>query len=1054
MKLLLLVLVSIVPSLSAFGQISVKVYPTTATIPKNGIQSVTAEVSGSANNAVTWSTSGGSPTLINSTGTTVGVKNTATATVTITATSVADNTKTASSTVTFAATPTPLTSHPRLWLTSSDISRLQGWAVAGNDKYVNVLQSAANDALTYANAHWSWTFQSGTGSPDGGWQDSGISTIVGDGTESFALLFGYMSMVDPSSQANRDAWGKRSRDMLMYIANIAVNGPSDSLPFRRVDFEYSDRARYYGEAYGLLLDWLQCATNCGVSQASYLSSGDKTTLRTLYMMWCKALVSAGTTVYTFPLPVGSANSNTTALLTNTPTELYWVGNNYWSMQFRNSTLMGLAIDAADDPLVNGANPVNFIDTSGNGNTLRAFGTYGVGSFLYQLYAVYENPNIVASAYSTPVGNVPGWEAGGSIPASFEYGPQAVTYVRQALLALHTSGNDDPTSAPQLSLMSSSNWDLLVQAFLAQTSPQTFNSPGTTQGPSYYLGAYGDLAKMWAHPIPWSAYFNAKGIYDYSVGNAGALNNDRYPPYNMMDGQSSFQDYWSKGAWSGGAGYDAQTPIGAFMLFDPNASAPTDPRVSGFPTDFYATGEARYAGKTDWTTTASWFTYRCSFEQMDHQQQDCGMFEFYRKGEWITKARTGLPNDQTQYGILATDERQGLTIFNAQDNGNGGTTILSARGSQYFTGITAGDPITIANFGPNYFYAYSIDTNLYNSTHYGTFTDISSASRSILWLKPATIIIYDRANSVSTGKFKIWNISTQVSPTIAGRSASFATTGGQHVYIDGLLPTGGTASLTTKSLDALQQIASLEPLLSPNGFWLQDTDTSNPQTARYLHIMQTVDTAGTQGASTLVQSSAGTAFDGATIGTTSVMFIKNPSDLGTFSSTTFTVPNATTQFYVAGLTPSVNYQATITPSGGNSNVVVANGGSTSTDSAGVLSFTSSGTPPVPPAPATALFAAVPLPAGVVPVISSIAPTQSYVTSKGCSQDGLNWDATCPVRVLCSGCSSATVVTFDGTLISAASKAGELDLNIPLSLLPVPSVVTQHKISLSNPIGTIH
>jgi hypothetical protein len=108
----------------------------------------------------------------------------------------------------------------------------------------------------------------------------------------------------------------------------------------------------------------------------------------------------------------------------------------------------------------------------------------------------------------------------------------------------------------------------------------------------------------------------------------------------------------------------------------------------------------------------------------------------------------------------------------------------------------------------------------------------------------------------------------------------------------------------------------------------------------------------------------------------------------------------------------------------------------------------------PAPATAIFAAVPLPVGIAPVISGIVPTQSYVTSQGCSQDGLSWNANCPVRVLCSGCSSSTLVTFDGTPITVASKTGELDLNIPLALLPVPTAITQHKISLSNPVGTIH
>jgi hypothetical protein len=931
--------------------IDVQVYPSAATIAANGIQSVTAEVTGSTNHSVTWSTSGGSPTVINSSGTTVGVKNATAATVTLTATSAADNTKSATMVIKFVPDPTPLTSHPRLLLTSSDIARLQGWAVSGNPFYANVLQSAANQAKTYADAHWSWTFNAGTGLPDGGWQDNGGTGYVGDPTESFAELFAFMSMVDPSSQANRDGWGKRSRDMLMYVINNTVQGTANSA-FRYTSFSLSDRARYWGEAYGLVLDWLQCATNCGSSQASYLSVSDKSKIRTVYMMWGQLLVSSGTTNFTHPIPIGSASSNRSLLLTNTRAGLYWTGNNYWNMQMRNQLLMGLAIDAADDPKVNGGNAINYVDTGGNGNTLRAFAAYGVGSFLYQAYEMFEEPQIVASALGVSASGL-GLERGGNAPATLEYGPQTIGYIMESLLALHTSGNDDPTTQPQLSLASSSAWTLFSQSILAQLSPQTFAGGGITQGPSHYLAGYGDMQRAWAHPIPFYQPLHARAIYNYDQGNASDLNIERYIIQNLLDGGSSAQFYWSKGTFDGGSGSYSRIPIEAFMVFDPTASAPTDPRVSGYPLDYYAAGEPRYAGRTDWTANASWFTYRCSWEMQDHQHQDCGMFEFYRKGEWITKARHGYPDDVTQYGLLSTDETQGFTIFNGNDTGNAATTLLSGRGSQWETGTSSGDPTTIASYGPSYFYAQSDSTNLYNSTHYGTFTDVTHASRSILWLKPSIIVIYDRANSVSTGKFKRFNMATLVSPTVTGRSAAFATAGGQQVYIDGLLPTGNTASMTKKSLDPLVSIASLEP--EANGYWLLDQDIANPQVARYLHILQVVDAPGQRASDALVQSSAGTAFDGATVGTTCVMFITTPSQLGSFSSTAFTVPNTVVQYYVSGLTPNTDYQLTVTPSGTNFLVTVKKSGSTFTDSAGVLAFPGSNLSPatVPLAPPTIL-----------------------------------------------------------------------------------------------------
>jgi hypothetical protein len=110
---------------------------------------------------------------------------------------------------------------------------------------------------------------------------------------------------------------------------------------------------------------------------------------------------------------------------------------------------------------------------------------------------------------------------------------------------------------------------------------------------------------------------------------------------------------------------------------------------------------------------------------------------------------------------------------------------------------------------------------------------------------------------------------------------------------------------------------------------------------------------------------------------------------------------------------------------------------------------------PPAPGAAIFAAYPLPTApvVIPVISSVVPTGSYVTAKGCSQDGVVWNISCPVRLLCTGCTVTTSVTFDGTVIPSTFVTGEMDVKIPITMLPVPTVKASHVFSLSNPVIAI-
>lgn len=107
-----------------------------------------------------------------------------------------------------------------------------------------------------------------------------------------------------------------------------------------------------------------------------------------------------------------------------------------------------------------------------------------------------------------------------------------------------------------------------------------------------------------------------------------------------------------------------------------------------------------------------------------------------------------------------------------------------------------------------------------------------------------------------------------------------------------------------------------------------------------------------------------------------------------------------------------------------------------------------------APCAACFVAVPLPAQPAPpAILSVSPTQSYVTAKGCSQDGITWSNPCVITLNCTGCSSQTTATFDGKSVTGTYSSGKLTASVPLSLIPVPGTPTQHSFVVSNPAVTV-
>lgn len=90
---------------------------------------------------------------------------------------------------------------------------------------------------------------------------------------------------------------------------------------------------------------------------------------------------------------------------------------------RNIGLMALVLDPADDP----------------GNQLRNYLSNATGAWLYVLDYFLKHDAM-----------------GGLLPEGFEYGPQTEGFALQFLLALHTSGMDDPSRlGPQVVLNNNS-----------------------------------------------------------------------------------------------------------------------------------------------------------------------------------------------------------------------------------------------------------------------------------------------------------------------------------------------------------------------------------------------------------------------------------------------------------------------------------------------------------------------------------------------------------------------------------------------------------------------
>ena len=133
----------------------------------------------------------------------------------------------------------------------------------------------------------------------------------------------------------------------------------------------------------------------------------------------------------------------------------------------------------------------------------------------------------------------------------------------------------------------------------------------------------------------------------------------------------------------------------FLTLDPATLAPpADPRPA-LPTLFYDASQSTLVGQSDWTTNRSMLHWRCSWNTINHQNADGGLFQFFRKGEFLTKEFSGY--DAYGYGQASwlhnTLALQNHCPAGTPQNLQWFETPLWETGSQWMLGTDAGDPLT-------------------------------------------------------------------------------------------------------------------------------------------------------------------------------------------------------------------------------------------------------------------------------------------------------------------------------------------------------------------------
>lgn len=759
--------------------------------------------------------------------------------------------------------------HPRLWVNPEGVERLKGWARDDNPAYRS-FQIALKSAIKDYDSRF----------VTGKWADNGGVTFSSDVSEAYAEFFAFASLIAKTDEAKDDAV-RRARTLLMFVIDKAAPGPKDGVPFRDLGFSTHDRGSWWGESFGLTVDWIY----------PYLSAQDKAKIRPVLLRWAAATLQTANAPW--------------LIKRDSRTSLRGAANNYYLAHLRNLTLMSLALDPADDPPVDPAKPRSAI-----GNSLESYFNEVTDNWLPPMNELWKD----------------GGDVSGGLPAEgFLYGT-ALGHMHQALLAMHTAGRSPPIGQ---SLISSAYWDRLLAGFLHSIGPAPKLVPNEAyMGPVYPIMNYGDVLRLWAIP-EWIGLFASLGIYDASAGNANRAQISRWIAMNALEGGAEKLGDRIGNIWGNSK---ATAAILSFMLFDPGAPPPADPRP-GLPLAFQDRVLGRILARSDWGPNATWFDFGCVWKTIPHQCGDCGQFDMYRKGEWLTKERGGYSNNGT---IATTDYHNSLSL---QNNRLGPSDMswfeppINQRGSQYILGLGMGDPVFRASSGPVFLHAEADMTGLYNRVaNYGQpaiASDIEHASRAIVWMSPDHVVIYDRATSRTAGRFKRFNLMFPDEPVITGHTATAKTASGQQIFLQSLLP---AAAKISRSPDEPDQTANGEVMRVR----LIVEDPAGPSDVRFLHVLEGADAGATRAPAERFRTAGAEPFDGVLVRGAAVLFPFKPIPAGGFKGLSYAVPASIKDHLITGLPPG-SYDVSQKASGSRVEISITAGAAIKADEAGGIAF---------------------------------------------------------------------------------------------------------------------
>lgn len=386
---------------------------------------------------------------------------------------------------------------------------------------------------------------------------------------------------------------------------------------------------------------------------------------------------------------------------------------------------------------------------------------------------------------------------------------------------------------------------------------------------------------------------------------------------------------------------------AFLFYDPNG---TTAALTTLPLSYFAPGPNAVAARSDWTTSATWMSFRAGpyIEGPGAEEEgfDQGAPAFVRGGTPLLVNATGWivhePGGNDDENRLIDDEIYGNRILHnifyvRKSDGSGGYDDYGQ------TVSTPGESQThVAAYEDGFNYAYVLATHLEDMYRpdSGGHAQVASWSREIVYLRPNRFIIYDRtaagnATGGSTASDQFLAFHFPANPAVGSAPA------GEHRYDVTYNTVYAGAMTTVLPMNAALSANPMYPASTTPKVWQVQIHAPNSTAAQtWLNVFDlgtSIASVATASNITVTTGAATGTLLAATGGNQAVLFNTGAAGTTIAGSIAYTVPAATTAHYITEVPANTGYNVSASVDAGIETITVAPGGPWTSSNHGVLTF---------------------------------------------------------------------------------------------------------------------